>query len=52
MFAVVAAAGWFVGSENLTVMVSPAENPATTVPGSAAIRDVMDGPTFQLRTEM
>ena len=46
MFAFVATAGSFVGSENLTVMVSPTENPAVTVPGSAAIRDVIDGPAF------
>ncbi len=46
MFARVATAGWFVGSENLTVMVSSTENPAITVPGSAAVIDVMDGPAF------
>jgi len=37
----------FVGSENLTVIVSPTEKPTTTGSSSLAVRVVIIGPCFE-----
>ncbi len=39
--------GWFVGSENLTVIVSPLEYTALFPLGSSIINPVINGPDFE-----
>ena len=43
--------GSFVSSLNLTVILSPSENPETTVPSSLAVSVVINGPCFVPKSE-